>query len=118
MNDDFNSPKVIAELFEASRIINAVKDGHATLTAEDIKLLQDNFRTFFFDILGMKRETVVVGGQDGTDTLDKVMQLVLAIRQDAKANKNWAISDKIRDDLKDAGISVKDTKDGAEWSLS
>lgn len=118
MNDDFNSPKVIAELFDASRIINAVKDGHATLTAEDIKLLQDNFRTFFFDILGMKRETIVVGGQDGSDTLDKVMKLVLDIRQDAKANKNWAISDKIRDDLKEAGISVKDTKDGAEWSLS
>ena len=118
MNDDFNSPKVIAELFEASRIINAVKDGHATLTAEDIKLLQEYFRIFFFDILGMKRETIVMGGQDGSDTLDKVMQLVLAIRQDAKANKNWSISDKIRDDLKAAGIAVKDTKDGAEWSLA
>ncbi len=118
MNDDFNSPKVIAELFEAARIINAVKDGHASLTAADIELLQNNFRTFFFDILGMKPETITVGGQDGSDTLDKVMQLVLAIRQDAKTNKNWAISDKIRDDLKEAGISVKDTKDGAEWSLS
>lgn len=118
MNDDFNTPKVIAELFEAARIINAVKDGHATLTADDLQRLSDNFHTFFFDILGMKQETIVVDGQDGKNTLDKVMQLVLSIRQDAKANKNWAISDKIRDELKEAGIAVKDTKDGAEWSLA
>ncbi len=116
MNDDFNSPKVIAELFEASRIINAVKDGHATLTAEDIETLKHYYRVFFFDILGMKPETANVADKY-SEAMNKVMDLVLAIRQDAKANKNWTISDKIRDDLKAAGINVKDTKDGAEWSI-
>ena len=116
MNDDFNSPKVIAELFEASRIINAVKDGHATLTAEDVEMLKHYYRVFFFDILGMKPETANVADKY-SEAMNKVMDLVLSIRQDAKANKNWAISDKIRDELNAAGITVKDTKDGAEWSL-
>ncbi len=116
MNDDFNTPKVIAELFEAARIINAVKDGHMALTAEDIALLAQTYRTFFFDILGMKPETANVADKY-SEAMNKVMDLVLSIRQDAKANKNWAISDKIRDELKEAGITVKDTKDGAEWSL-
>ncbi|MBQ6071182.1 MAG: cysteine--tRNA ligase [Bacteroidales bacterium] len=116
MNDDFNTPKVIAELFEAARIINAVKDGHLELTAEDIALLAQTYRTFFFDILGMKPETANVADKY-SEAMNKVMDLVLSIRQDAKANKNWAISDKIRDELKEAGITVKDTKDGAEWSL-
>lgn len=116
MNDDFNTPKVIAELFEASRIINAVKDGHATLTATDIALLTDTFHTFFYEILGMKSENANVGDKY-SEAMSKVMELVLAIRQDAKATKNWAISDKIRDELNAAGITVKDTKDGAEWSI-
>lgn len=117
MNDDFNTPKVIAELFEAARIINAVKDGHSTLTSDDIELLKNNFQTFFYEILGMKPETANASDKYN-EAMDKVMDLVLAIRQDAKANKNWAISDKIRDELNAAGISVKDTKDGAEWSIN
>lgn len=117
MNDDFNTPKVIAELFDAARSINAVKDGHATLTAEDIELLKNNFQTFFYEILGMKPETANASDKYN-EAMDKVMDLVLSIRQDAKANKNWAISDKIRDELNAAGISIKDTKDGAEWSIN
>ena len=117
MNDDFNTPKVIAELFDAVRIINAVKDGHATLTAEDIELLKTTFRTFFFDILGIKPE-LAQGDTREHDALEKAMQLVLDMRKTAKAEKNWALSDKIRDDLNAAGIVVKDTKDGAEWSLA
>jgi len=117
MNDDFNTPKVIAELFDAVRIINAVKDGHATLTADDIELLKTTFRTFFFDILGIKPE-LAQGDTREHDALEKAMQLVLEMRKTAKAEKNWALSDKIRDDLNAAGIVVKDTKDGAEWSLA
>ncbi|MBO4489441.1 MAG: cysteine--tRNA ligase, partial [Bacteroidales bacterium] len=117
MNDDFNTPKVIAELFDATRIINAVKDGHATLTAEDIELLKTTFRTFFFDILGIKPE-LAQGDTREHDALEKAMALVLDMRKTAKAEKNWALSDKIRDELNAAGIIVKDTKDGAEWSLS
>ena len=79
MNDDFNTPKVIAELFDAVRIINAVKDGHATLTADDIELLKTTFRTFFFDILGIKPETEQ-GDTREHDALEKAMQLVLEMR--------------------------------------
>ena len=117
MNDDFNTPKVIAELFDAVRIINAVKDGHATLTADDIELLKTTFRSFFFDILGIKPE-LAQGDTREHDALEKAMQLVLDMRKTAKAEKNWALSDKIRDDLNAAGIVVKDTKEGAEWSLA
>lgn len=117
MNDDFNTPKVIAELFDAARIINAVKDGHSSLTAEDIEKLKHGFHTFFYDILGMMPETANASDKYN-EAMSKVMELVLAIRQDAKANKNWTISDKIRDELNAAGISIKDTKDGAEWSIN
>ncbi len=116
MNNDFNSPMVIAELFEASRIVNAVKDGHATLTAEDAERLKSNFSLFFHEILGVRPENFIVAGKYD-EAMRKVMDLLLSIRQDAKANKNWAVSDKIRDELKSAGITVKDTKDGSEWSL-
>lgn len=116
MNNDFNSPMVIAELFEASRIVNAVKDGHATLTVEDIELLKRYFGIFFHEILGIRPENFNVAGKYD-EAMKKVMDLLLSIRQDAKANKNWAVSDKIRDELKSAGITVKDTKDGSEWSL-
>ncbi len=116
MNNDFNSPMVIAELFEASRIVNAVKDGHATLTAEDIDLLKSYFSLFFHEILGIRPENFNVAGKYD-EAMKKVMDLLLSIRQDAKANKNWAVSDKIRDELKSAGITVKDTKEGSEWSL-
>lgn len=117
MNDDFNTPKVIAELFDAVRIVNSVKDGHATLTADDLEILRTTFRSFFFDILGIKPE-LAQGDTREHDALEKAMSLILDMRKTAKAEKNWAISDKIRDELNAAGIIVKDTKDGAEWSLS
>ena len=112
MNDDLNTPKLIAELFDASRIINSVKDGHLQLTASDIDLLKQNFRMFYYDILGMVPDTAATQGEDVTD---KLMDLILEIRQDAKTNKNWAVADMIRNKLTDAGIVVKDTKEGAEW---
>ena len=112
MNDDLNTPKLIAELFDASRIINSVKDGHLQLTASDIDLLKQNFRMFYYDILGMVPDTAATQGEDVTD---KLMELILEIRQDAKTNKNWGVADMIRNKLTDAGIVVKDTKEGAEW---
>lgn len=112
MNDDLNTPKLIAELFDASRIINSVKDGHLQLTASDIDLLKQNFRMFYYDILGMVPDTAATQGEDVTD---KLMELILEIRQDAKTNKNWGVADMIRNKLTDAGIVVKDTKKGAEW---
>ena len=117
MNDDLNSPIVIAHLFDAARAINSVKDGKATISAEDLKELQDVFHTFVFDILGIKDEATS-GGSNNNEAFGKAMDLLLTIRQQAKANKDWATSDKIRNELTAIGFDIKDTKDGAEWKLS
>ena len=117
MNDDLNSPIVIAHLFDAARAINSVKDGKATISAEDLKELQDVFHTFVFDILGIKDEAAP-GGSNNNEAFGKAMDLLLTIRQQAKANKDWATSDKIRNELTAIGFDIKDTKDGAEWKLS
>ena len=117
MNDDLNSPIVIAHLFDAARAINSVKDGKATISAEDLKELQDVFHTFVFDILGIKDEAAS-GGSNNNEAFGKAMDLLLTIRQQAKANKDGATSDKIRNELTAIGFDIKDTKDGAEWKLS
>ena len=117
MNDDLNSPIVIAHLFDGARAINSVKDGKATISAEDLKELQDVFHTFVFDILGIKDEAAS-GGSNNNEAFGKAMDLLLTIRQQAKANKDWATSDKIRNELTAIGFDIKDTKDGAEWKLS
>lgn len=116
LNDDLNSPIVISHLFDAARAINSVKDGKATISAEDLKELKEVFHTFVFDILGMKDEASA--GGDNYETFGKAVDLLLTIRQQAKANKDWATSDKIRNELTTMGFEIKDTKDGAEWKLS
>ena len=108
---------VIAHLFDAARTINSVKDGKATISLEDLKELQDVFHTFIFDILGMKDEAASAGN-NSNEAFGKAMDLLLTIRQQAKANKDWATSDKIRNELTAIGFEIKDTKDGAEWKLS
>lgn len=112
MNDDFNSSKLIAELFEASRIINSVNDGKASLTTIDLETLKNYFNIFFFDILGMKLES---NESTDSETLEKIMELILEIRKDAKETKNWAVADAIRNKLNESGIVIKDTKEGAIW---
>lgn len=114
MNDDFNSSKLIAELFEASRIINIVHDGKGSLTAEDITLLQDSFEAFFFDILGLKKEHV---NNQSSELPDQLMGVIIDIRQTAKNEKNWAVADAIRQKLGEIGITIKDTKEGASWEM-
>lgn len=116
LNDDLNSPIVISHLFDAARAINSVKDGNATISTEDLKELQDVFHTFIFDILGMKDEASA--GGNNYETFGKAVDLLLTIRQQAKTNKDWATSDKIRNELTAMGFEIKDTKDGAEWKLS
>ena len=114
MNDDMNTPKLIAELFDAVRIINSVKVNHISLTKEDIELLKTNFRLFFFEILGIIPEETNAGNNEITEGL---MQLIVEMRQDAKLNKNWAVADAIRNHLTALGITIKDTKEGAVWEM-
>lgn len=116
MNDDLNTPIVISHLFDVARIVNQVKDGKETLNEADLKELQDVFHLFAFDLLGIKDE-ICGDVNNGLDAFGKAMDLLLSIRQQAKANKDWATSDKIRNELTAMGFVIKDTKDGAEWKL-
>ena len=117
MNDDLNSPIVISHLFDAARAINSAKDGKGTISAEDLKELQDVFHLFLFDILGMVDESAGTGNDTSREAFSKAVDLLLSIRQQAKANKDWATSDKIRNELTAIGFTIKDTKDGAEWKI-
>ncbi len=114
MNDDFNTPILVAQLFEAARIINSANDGKETLTSDDLALLKKLMYGFVFDVMGLKDE----GGNAADDkVLDGVMKIVLDIRKDIKARKDFAASDKLRDDLNKLNISIKDTKEAAVWSI-
>ena len=114
MNDDFNSPVLIAHLFEGVRIINSVNDKNETIGSEDLETLKRLMHTFVFDVLGLVDETKTMAG---SDVIEGLMKLILDIRRNARENKDWATSDKIRDELKESGIEIKDTKDGVEWRL-
>ena len=114
MNDDLNTPKLIAELFDGARIVNSVKDGKLALTAADLEMLQKYLPTFFYDILGMKEEEA----HGNSEYTDKLMSLIIDIRKDAKANKNWTVADLIRDRLTEMGITLKDTKEGTTYDLN
>lgn len=116
LNEDLNSPKVIAELFDAARKINQAKNGEFGLTSEQIEQLKSLFDTFLFEILGM----LPAGASESsahTEAFGKAMDLLLEIRQNAKEAKDWATSDKIRDELKKIGFEIMDTKSGSEWKL-
>jgi cysteinyl-tRNA synthetase len=113
MNDDFNSPIAIAQLFEGARIINSVKDKKEMITAIDLEILKKTMNDFLFDIFGLKEEDA--GGSN--ELVDELMKTILALRQKARENKDYATSDLIRDHLTKLNIKVKDTKDGAEWQM-
>lgn len=113
MNDDFNCPVLVAHLFDAARLINSVNDGSAYLTETDLLELKRTMSDFVFDVLGFRKETE----SSNNDLTDKLMNVILDLRQKAKLNKDFPTSDKIRDGLKDAGIVVKDTKEGVEWKV-
>ena len=111
MDDDFNAPMLIANLFEAVRRINLVNDGKETLSATDRDLMKKEMKAFVLDVLGLQ-----VGVANSDSKLAPVMDLVLELRQQARTNKDWTTSDKIRDGLAAAGIAVKDSKEGTNWS--
>jgi len=112
MNDDFNSPVVIAELFEAARIINTIYDGVLKISAEELEKLKTLMNDFVFEVFGLKDE-------DSSNTeLNEVLDMVIALRKDAKENKDYATSDMIRVGLQNIGIQLKDSKEGTTWSKS
>ena len=116
INDDFNSPIVISHLFDACRTINQAVDKKTTVTAEALESIAETFRLFAFEILGLQKETGESGGRE--EAFGKVVDMLLTQRQKAKANKDWATSDLIRDELARLGFEIKDTKDGATWKLN
>jgi len=120
MNDDLNTPVVIANLFEACRIINQINDGKATADAADLETLRGLFDTYLFGILGIRDEYNGAGEDNGEalKPFEGAVELLLEMRADARARKDWATCDLIRDRLAALGFSVKDTRNGVEWSLN
>ena len=116
LDDDLNSPIVISHLFDACRTINTIVDKKLTITPEALEALKKVFQTFAFDILGLASEAD--GNAEREEAFGKAIDLLLEIRATAKANKDWATSDKVRNELAALGFEVKDTKDGATWRLN
>lgn len=113
MNDDFNTPIVISHLFEAVRVINSAHENLITLTAMDISELQELFDRYFTRVMGLRDEEATVAD----DKTSGLMALILNIRAESKARKDFSTSDKIRQTLAELGISIRDTKDGATWEM-
>jgi len=112
MNDDLNTPVLLSSLFEAVKYINSANDGTDKLSTADIESLNRLLRIFVFDILGLKDEASVTGDEKLTAGL---MKIIIDLRQDARNRNDWTTSDRIRQELRNTGIILKDLKDGAEW---
>ncbi len=115
MNDDFNSPILIAQIFEAIRIINGCKDGSQQLDEPSLNLLKKQMNLYVYDVLGLKDEDEFSGKGN---QLNYVIQLLLDIRKSARDRKDWATSDQIRDELLKVGIIIKDGKEGTTWEMN
>jgi len=115
MADDLNSPMVISALFDWVRIFNSLAEGTQTATAEDLELLRATVNRWVFDILGLRDEKAASTG--GKDMVTPLVEMLLDMRMKAKQEKNWALSDEIRDRLTAIGIRVKDRKDGYDWEI-
>ena len=116
MNDDLNSPIVISHLFDASKSINLVSDGKETINTDDLKELKEVFELFIVSILGLGMDEK--SDQSTGEGYKGAIDLLLNMRMEAKANKDWATSDKIRNELTTLGFEIKDTKEGFEWKLT
>jgi cysteinyl-tRNA synthetase len=115
MDDDLNSPILLSYLFEGVKFINSAADGSEKIDGPRLEALKELFNTFVFEILGLKDESTGMGDEKLTG---KLMKIIIDLRQAAKNNKDWPASDKIRNELKNAGIVLKDLKDGAEWEIN
>jgi cysteinyl-tRNA synthetase len=114
MNDDFNTPILIAHLFEGVKFINLIKDDKETITVTDLKDFNAIMTAFVYDVLGLKNMSTTQGD---SDKLPGVVELLIAMRNEAKANKDYALSDKIRNDLSDLGVTLKDGREGTTFTL-
>ena len=113
MDDDFNTPILISLLFDAMKIVNQIADNKASLTKQDLDLLVSNLNAFVFDVLGLEGINV----DNSSNKLSGVVNMLIQMRNDARNDKNWALSDDIRDNLKDLGIQLKDGKEGTKFSV-
>jgi cysteinyl-tRNA synthetase len=114
MNDDFNTPILIANLFEGIRFVNLLNDKRESISASDLEILETTLKEFTFDILGIKNGK---SENKSSEKLEGVVEILIGMRNDARANKNWGLSDEIRDKLLEIGIQLKDGKDGTSFSI-
>jgi|TARA_B110000240_G_C13461441_1_gene436855 cysteinyl-tRNA synthetase len=114
MNDDFNTPILIAHLFEGVKVINQIKEGKASLTSEDLETLKTTMTDFVFDVLGLMNESA----QNNSEKINGVVELLIKLRKEARENKDWGLSDQIRDELVEIGIQLKDGKEGTTFSIN
>ena len=113
MNDDFNTPILIAHLFEAVKVINLIKEQQASLTNDDLSALKKTINSFVFDVLGLMNED----SQNNSEKITGVIELLIKLRKEARENKDWALSDQIRDELIALGIQLKDGREGTTFSI-
>ena len=114
MNDDFNTPILIANLFEGIKYVNLINDGKETISSLDLELFSKAIHSFLFDVLGLKDETEA---ENNSEKLEGVVKMLINMRNEARTNKDFAMSDQIRDQLIVLGIQLKDGKDGTSFSI-
>lgn len=117
MNDDFNSPGLIAKMFEAVKYINGIKSGRESMTSKDLKTFEEALNTFSFDVLGLEPLGAVDKNNKDRERLEDVVKLLVKLRERARANRDFETGDKIRDELAKLGIQLKDSKQGTEYVL-
>lgn len=114
MNDDFNTPILISHLFEGVKYINQLKENVASLTNGDLTFFKEKLNAFVFDVLGLKDEAK----EEGSSKVEGVVALLIKLRKEARDNKDWALSDQIRDELQALGIQLKDGREGTTFSIN
>ncbi len=114
MNDDFNTPILVSHLFEAVKVINQIKEGKVSLSSEDLETLKTTMNSFVFDVLGLTNEAA----HNNSEKINGVVELLIKLRKEARENKNWALSDQIRDELIALGIQLKDGKEGTTYLIN
>lgn len=114
MDDDFNTPILIANLFEGIRFVNLINDKRETIAVSDLEILKTTLASFTFDVLGIRNEEA---GNNSSEKLEGVVEMLIGMREEARANKNWALSDEIRDKLLALGIQLKDGKEGTSFTF-